>query len=62
MQTTVFAVKQIVAIKPLAEVVATAVLVGIIIVGMTLFVARGTLEVAALLTFFVCAFSAGASH
>jgi ATP-binding cassette, subfamily B, bacterial MsbA len=49
--SAIFAAKQIVLIKPLAEVIATAILIVMIIVGMTLFVANGTLEIAALLTF-----------
>lgn len=38
-------------IKPLAEGLASTVLIGMIIVGMTIFVANGTLQVASLLTF-----------
>ncbi|WNZ27459.1 ABC transporter ATP-binding protein [Leptolyngbya sp. NK1-12] len=38
-------------VRPLAEGLATTVLVGMIIVGMTVFVANGTLQIAALLTF-----------
>lgn len=50
-ETAIFAAKQIVVIKPLAEVIATAILIVMIVVGMTFFVAKGILEVAALLTF-----------
>ena len=45
------AAKKIVLIKPLAEVIATTILIGMIIVGMTVFVANGSLKVAELLTF-----------
>ncbi|XGV98158.1 MAG: heterocyst formation ABC transporter subunit HepA [Leptolyngbya sp. BL-A-14] len=38
-------------IRPLAEGLATTILIGMIIVGMTVFVANGTLQVASLLTF-----------
>ena len=38
-------------VRPLAEGLATTILIGMIIVGMTVFVANGTLQVASLLTF-----------
>lgn len=50
-RSAIFAVRRIVLVKPLAEVVATTILIVIIIVGLTLFVDKGTLDVAALLTF-----------
>lgn len=46
-----FAAKKIVLIKPLAEAIATTILIGMIIVGMTVFVVNGSLNVAELLTF-----------
>ena len=46
-----FAAQKIVLIKPLAEAIATTILIGMVIVGMTVFVANGSLKVAELLTF-----------
>ncbi|BAY23471.1 ABC transporter-related protein [Calothrix sp. NIES-2100] len=43
-------------VKPIAEGVATTVLIGMIILAFTLFVANGTLQVASLLTFFFVLF------
>ncbi len=50
-KTTTTAAKRISIVRPLAEGVATTILIGLIIVGMSFFVASGLLEVAALLTF-----------
>jgi len=49
--TTITAAKRISIVRPLAEGVATTILIGLIIVGMSFFVASGLLEVASLLTF-----------
>lgn len=49
--TAIEAAKRMVVAKPLAEAIATGILIAMIIVGMTVFVANGTLQVAALLTF-----------
>jgi ATP-binding cassette, subfamily B, bacterial MsbA len=50
-KTTVVAARRLGVVRPLAEGIATTILIGMIIVGMSVFVANGSLQVAALLTF-----------
>lgn len=49
--TSTHSVMQFAAVRPIAESISTVILIGIIIVGMTVYVPNGSLQVASLLTF-----------
>jgi ATP-binding cassette, subfamily B, bacterial MsbA len=49
--TTMVAIRQYASVRPIAEAVASVILISIIVVGMTVYVPPGDLQVAALLTF-----------
>lgn len=50
-ETTTVATQRLSIVRPLAECIATTILIGMIIVSLTIFVANGVLQVASLLTF-----------